>query len=66
MSSNVNHGEEDGLEDFSETGGIGGTGSVCEPCTSSLLSSEDSSTTGVDVLGSYAFVAIRRPEIFAY
>ena len=48
MSSNVNHGEEDGLEEFS---GTGGAGSVCEPW-SSLLSSEDSSTTGVEVLGS--------------
>ena len=65
MSLNVNHGQEDGLEEFSETEGTGGNGFVCEPW-SSLLSSEDSSTTGVDVLGSYAFVAIRRPEIFAY
>ena len=64
MSSNVNHGEEDGLEEFSETGGTGGTGFVCEPW-SSLSLSEDSLTTGVDVLGSSVFVAIRRLEISA-
>ena len=70
MSSNVNHGEEDGLEDFSEIGGTEGADSICEPWTSSL-SSEDSSaigvsTTRVDVLGSYVFVAMKRLEISAY
>ena len=65
MSSNVNHGQEDGLEEFSETGETGGTGSIWEPW-SALLSSKDSSTTGVDVLGSSIFVAIRRLEMHAY
>ena len=65
MSSNVNHGKEDGLEEFSETREAGGTGSIWEPW-SSLLSSEDSSTAGVDVLGSSVFVAIRRLEMSSY